>query len=86
MATATLKKATKELGLSPDDMVHYYKKGNKRIIEAEFEPENKQKKNDDVNAFETILNMAENLGIEDLAENHDHYIYGTPKREDVDKE
>lgn len=23
---------------------------------------------------------AEDTGVEDLAENHDHYIYGTPKR------
>jgi len=31
-------------------------------------------------AFEEILVMATDLGVPDLAEQHDHYLYGTPKR------
>ena len=31
-------------------------------------------------AFARILAVAEDLGIEDLSEQHDHYLYGTPKR------
>ena len=27
-----------------------------------------------------ISALAQDLGVEDLAEQHDHYIYGTPKR------
>lgn len=27
-----------------------------------------------------ILQRAEDLGVPDLAEQHDHYLYGTPKR------
>ena len=34
MAVATLKKAAEELGLSPDDRVKYYIKGDKGIIEV----------------------------------------------------
>ena len=34
MVVATLKKATEELGLSPDDPVKYYIKGDKGIIEV----------------------------------------------------
>ena len=45
MAVATLKEATEKLGLSSDDVVTFYKKGNKRIIEADFEAKkNKQGK------------------------------------------
>ena len=29
--------------------------------------------------FATLANMAEDLGIDDLAEQHDHYLYGTEK-------
>jgi hypothetical protein len=31
-------------------------------------------------AFGRVLEMAEDMGIEDLSEQHDHYLYGTPKR------
>ncbi len=30
--------------------------------------------------FDRILALAQDLGIPDLAEQHDHYLYGTPKR------
>jgi len=30
--------------------------------------------------FRRILNRARDLGVGDLAEQHDHYLYGTPKR------
>jgi len=30
--------------------------------------------------FDRILALAQDLGVPDLAEQHDHYLYGTPKR------
>ncbi len=30
--------------------------------------------------LDDILDLAQNFGIPDLAEQHDHYLYGTPKR------
>ncbi|MFH1941777.1 MAG: hypothetical protein ABIL68_06695 [bacterium] len=34
MTIATLRKASEKLGVSPDDPVHFYVKGNKGIIEV----------------------------------------------------
>lgn len=31
-------------------------------------------------ALDSILDLAQDFGIPDLAEQHDHYLYGTPKR------
>ena len=31
-------------------------------------------------SLKRISERAQDLGIEDLAEQHDHYLYGTPKR------
>jgi hypothetical protein len=31
-------------------------------------------------AFQRILDRATNLGVKDLAEQHDHYLYGVEKR------
>ena len=31
-------------------------------------------------AFDAILALAQHLGVADLAEQHDHYAHGTPKR------
>ena len=78
MATATLKKATLELGLSPDDMVTYHKKGSKCIIEADC---GKRHRNEKEDAFQSILSISEDIGIKDWSVNHDHYLYGTPKQE-----
>ena len=78
MTTATLKKATKDLGLSPDDVVTYHKKGHKCIIEVDF---NKRRQVDKEDAFKSILSMSEDVGIKDWSANHDHYLYGTPKQE-----
>lgn len=30
--------------------------------------------------FSTLAEMAEDLGVDDLAENHDHYLYGVDKK------
>ena len=35
MAVATLQEATKKLGLSPNDMVQFYRKGTKMVIELD---------------------------------------------------
>ena len=32
------------------------------------------------NTLQELLNLAMDLGVEDLAEQHDHYLYGTEKR------
>ncbi len=81
MPTATLKKATEKLGLYPDDVVHYYRKGNKRIIEADSEVHRKQEtKEEKKDVFANILAMSKDVGIKDWARNLDHYLYGTPKR------
>jgi hypothetical protein len=45
----------------------------RRIAEPEPEPE-------EVSAFQRILERATDLGVSDLAEQHDHYLYGLPKR------
>ena len=78
MATATLKKATLELGLSPDDMATYHKKGRKCIIEVDFDKLRRKEKED---AFQSILSISEDIGIKDWSGNHDHYLYGTQKQE-----
>lgn len=31
------------------------------------------------NVLSKLINIAEDLGVEDLSENHDHYLYGTEK-------
>lgn len=81
MAVATLKEATKKLGISLDDKVYFYTKGNKKIIEAEFKVEKKKHdKNSAKDVFSDILAMSRDVGIKDWAENIDHYLYGTPKR------
>ena len=42
MTLATLKEVTEELGLSPDDPVHFYRKGNKGIIEVTLAPSDRE--------------------------------------------
>jgi len=32
------------------------------------------------NTFSALAEMAEDLGVDDLAENHDHYLYGVDKQ------
>ena len=31
------------------------------------------------NVLSKLISIAEDLGVEDLSENHDHYLYGTEK-------
>ena len=80
--TLTLKEITKKLGVSPDDVVQYREKGDKGIIEVDLKVirQKKQKKEIELDVFENILNIAEDVGIEDWSLNHDFYLYGTPKR------
>lgn len=81
MTTATLKEITEKVGIKPDDVVTYHEEKGKGISEVDFSVLNRQQSPDeDIDVFDTIMNMAEPLGIKDLAENHDHYLYGTPKR------
>lgn len=46
----------------------------RRVIETDPEPY------EEPSAFEKILEMSMDMGISDLAEQHDHYLYGLPKR------
>ena len=80
--TLTLKEITKKIGISPDDVVQYREKGDKGIIEIDLKVirRKKQKKKIELDIFENILTIAEDIGIEDWSLNHDHYLYGTPKR------
>lgn len=81
MQTATLKKATEELGISFEDIVSYRKLGNKAIIEIDLKlPQPEAADNYEPDVFDNILAMSEDIGIKDWALNHDHYLYGTPKR------
>jgi hypothetical protein len=81
MPTTTLKKATEELGVSLDDIVNYHKQGNKALIEIELKiSEKDEMQNSGIDVFAKIMAMAEDIGIKDWSINHDHYLYGTPKR------
>lgn len=82
MPTATLKEITKKIGIAPDDIVKYREKGDKGIIEFDLKiiRHKKQKRVDDQDVFENILVISENVGIKDWSLNHDHYLYGIPKR------
>lgn len=83
MQIATLKKATEELGVSLDDIVHYQKKGKKAIIEIDLQRSRPtMDKDSEVDVFDHIVSISEDLGIRDWSINHDHYLYGTPKRSD----
>jgi len=42
--------------------------------------DNSQKKSDTQNPLLAIDNWAIDMGIEDLSEQHDHYLYGVPKK------
>lgn len=83
MTTATLKEITEKIGIKSDDIVTYHEKKGKGIIEVDFKKVHKanSETTEDIDVFENILNMSEHLGIDDLAENHDHYLYGIPKRQ-----
>lgn len=81
MQTASLRKVAAELGISMEHLVSYQRKGNKALIEVDLQfqqPEAGDQSEPDV--FSNILAMSENLGINDWAVNHDHYLYGTSKR------
>lgn len=42
--------------------------------------DNSQKESDTPNPLLAIDNWAIDMGIEDLSEQHDHYLYGVPKK------
>ncbi len=43
-------------------------------------PEQESEKKPKQRALQRILARAQDLGVSDLAEQHDHYLYGTEKR------
>ena len=50
------------------------------LIEQLLAEAQKQKEVKPKSAFENILSYATDLGVSDLAENHDHYLYGVDKK------
>ena len=52
------------------------------IIVEDTEPDNQSSivKSAPTELFDFVLENAQDLGNEDLAEQHDHYLYGTPKQ------
>ena len=82
MTTATLKEIIKELGVTQDDLVNYRQEGDKGIIEVDLKLIRKKNnvENEGPEVFNNILSIAEDIGITDWSLNHDHYPYGTPKR------
>lgn len=81
MQTFTLQEITRRLGISLNDLVRYRKQGDKGIIEIDL---NAKKRNEGskepIDLFANIYSMSEDVGIDDWALNHDHYLYGNPKR------
>jgi predicted transcriptional regulator len=66
MQTATLKKATEELGVSFEDIVYYRKQGNKATIEINLKlPRLVESKNVEVEVFDNMVATSEDLGIND---------------------
>lgn len=82
MPITTFKEVAKKLGISLDDLVYYHKQGDKCIIEVDLNSTRHtgQLEKNEVDVFGNILAMAEDVGIKDWSLNHDHYLYGTPKR------
>ena len=81
MRKMTLKDVTKKLGISLDEVVTYHKKGDKAVIEVNLKANGAQKPTKEKNqVLSNLLGMAEDVGIDDWSLNHDHYLYGTPKR------
>ena len=84
MTTATLKEITEKIGIKPEDIVTYHEKKGKGIIEVDFKKIHRQntQKMEATDVFANIIANSQSVGINDLAKNHDHYLYGTPKRDD----
>ncbi|MCP4402507.1 MAG: hypothetical protein GY801_35025 [bacterium] len=53
----------------------------KIIVEINEEPA-ELSKDSERGVFDFILSESRHLGISDWAENHDHYLYGLPKRDE----
>jgi hypothetical protein len=60
--------------------------GKKKVmvtfLEDIAEPSQVELGNVEDNPLFHLHEFAEHIGIKDLARNHDHYIYGTPKRDE----
>jgi len=53
---------------------------NSEVRVSILKEDNSQKQSSDQNPLLTIDNWAIDMGIEDLSEQYDHYLYGVPKR------
>jgi hypothetical protein len=83
MQTFTWQEITRRLGISPDDLVHFRRQGDKGIIEVKLKSKRPEKGPEGTpDLFGKIYSMSENVGIDDWALNHDHYLYGTPKHDE----
>lgn len=79
-----IKDVAKKFGISPDDFVTCYADGNKAVIEIDLKTKSSQA--EEIDVFTRILSMAEEVVIRDWSLNHDHYLYGTPKRSDKERD
>ena len=82
--TATLRQAVQDLGVALDEIVVYRKRGKKAIIEIDLARPQAAQKETGGNVFDKIVAMSENIGIKDWSLNHDHYLYGAPKRSGIE--
>ncbi len=49
-------------------------------VQVRIEPAPQVVAKADVTVLQQLLSLATDLGVDDLAEQHDHYLYGTEKR------
>ena len=71
MQTATLKEVTRELGVSPGDVVRYHRLGSQALIQIDLKlPQLAPADNSDPD-FNNLLALLENIGRKDLTRQHD---------------
>ncbi len=75
--TKTLYATFDGLVLKPEEDVDL-KPNHRYLIRVESPPQKKIKRKKKI--LQQIAARAQDLGISDLAEQHDHYLYGTEKR------
>ena len=75
MPTATLKKVTKELGLSLDDLVRYHKHKDTVIIEVDLKKTKTKNRNIKKDTISKLGKSPVHSGVSDGSVNHDKYLY-----------
>ena len=75
MPTATLKKVTKELGLSQDDLVRYHKHNDTAIIEVDLKKAKTKTRSFKKDPIAKLGKTPVHSGVSDGSINHDKYLY-----------